>query len=81
MVEAYVSTDEVRVPRAGQAVFAACLDTEEPGDTSFRAIMRLPNFLARCIGSRPGSEAYDNTEDHMPRNMDLSKISGLSANL
>ena len=63
-VDAYVSTDEFRVPQAGQEVFAAYFDTEEERVTSLRAIERLPCFLAQCIGSRLVSEAYDNAEDH-----------------
>ena len=60
--KAYVSTDKFRVPQAGYEVFAAYSDTEEPGVISLRVIKRLPCFLAHCIGSRLGSEAYDSTE-------------------
>ena len=63
MVNSYVSTDEFREPHAGQEVFAAYFDTEEPRVTLFRAIKRRPCFLAHCIGSRLSSEAYDNTEN------------------
>ena len=63
-VDAYVSTDEFRVPQAGQEVFAAYLDTEEERVSSLRAIERLRCSLAQCTGPRLGSEAYDNTENH-----------------